>query len=227
MGGFFVTVKTQSTKKGDKVMGLKAKKPPGSNEDFDPIEAGVHQAICIRYYDLGTQYMEKFETSARKVLLMWEVPDSRIQIENKDLPRAISKEYTLSLHRKANLRTDLESWRGKGFTDNELEGFDLDSILGANCMLNIIHKTNDRGTFANIASIMPLMKTMKKQEPENPIVCFSFDNPEIEIPENTPEWIETKIKNSEEWRTFNDYRYSEPPQEPDQEPPLPDDEVPF
>ena len=205
-------------------MGLTARKP--ETNDFDPIEAGVQQAICIRYYDLGTQYMEAFDKSARKVMLMWEVPESRIEIEGKDLPRAISKEYTLSLHKKANLRVDLESWRGKLFTDKELEGFDLDNILGVNCMLNIIHKSNDRGTFANIASVMPLMKNMTKRKPENPTVYFSFDDGEIKIPEGTPQWIEDKIKASEEWNRFENGEEPEPPLG-DREPPLGDDDIPF
>lgn len=205
-------------------MGLTARKPQG-NEDFEPIEAGVNQAICIRYYDLGTQYMEAFDKSARKVMLMWEVPESRIEIEGKDLPRAISKEYTLSLHKKANLRVDLESWRGKMFTERELEGFDLDKILGTNCMLNIIHKSNDRGTFANVASVMPLMKNMSKRKPENPLVCFSFDEGEIKIPEGTPQWIEDKIKSSEEWNMFINGE-GPPPSELGSEI-IPDDDIPF
>jgi len=184
-------------------MGLTARVPEG-NTDFEPIEAGVQQAICVRYYDLGTQHFEweGREKSARRVRLMWEVPDSRIEIEGKDLPRAISKEYTLSLHKKANLRIDLESWRSRIFTEEELEGFDLDNILGVNCMLNVIHKTNDRGTFANIASVMPLMKNMEKLTPENPLVSFNFDNPDFRIPDNTPQWIEDKIKESDEWAAY-------------------------
>jgi len=182
-------------------MGLTARKP--DSEDIEPIEAGVHQAICIRYYDLGTCYMEMFDKSARKVMIMWEIPDCRITIDNKDLPRALSKEYTLSLHKKANLRIDLESWMGRIFTEKELEGFNLDNVLGINCMLNLIHKTNDRGTFANVASVMPLMKGMEKRKPENPLISFSFDDPEIEIPKGTPQWIEDKIKSSEEWAFIN------------------------
>ena len=184
-------------------MGLTARVPEG-NTDFEPIEAGPKQAICIRYYDLGTQHFEweGREKSARRVRLMWEVPDSRIEIEGKDLPRAISKEYTLSLHKKANLRIELESWRAKTFTDKELEGFDLDKILGTNCILNIIHKTTDRGIFANVASVIPLIKNMPKKEPENPLVSFNFDNPDFRIPDNTPEWIEDKIKESDEWAAY-------------------------
>lgn len=205
-------------------MGLVARKPEG--KDIDPIEAGPHQAICIRYYDLGTHYQEIFDTSSRKVMIMWEIPDSRIEVEGKDLPRAISREYTLSLHKKANLRTDLESWRGKTFSEPELEGFNLDKVLGTNCMLNIIHKTNDKGTFANVTGVMPLMKNMEKKEPENPLVYFSFDDAEIEIPKDTPQWIEDKIKTSEEWDSFT--KGEGPPPEPDGDESIPeDDDIPF
>jgi len=207
-------------------MSLMAKKPEGS--DIEPIEAGVHQAICIRYYDLGTHHYEwnNKEISARKVLLMWEVPDERIEIEGKDLPRAISKQYTLSLHKKANLRDDLESWRGKNFTEKELEGFDLDNILGKNCMLNVVHNQTEKATYANIASVMPLMKSMAKKEPENQIHYFSFDDGKIEIPENTPEWIADKIRDSDEWASFTNPNYAAPPEDI-QEPPPPDDDIPF
>jgi hypothetical protein len=209
-------------------MGLKARKPEGSN-DIEPIAAGVHQAICIRYYDLGTHHYEwnNKEISSRKVLLMWEVPDERIEIDGRDLPRALSKEYTLSLHKKAKLRSDLESWRGKGFTDRELEGFDLDNILGKNCMLNVVHNETEKAVYANIASVMPLMKSMEKKQPENQIEYFSFDDAKIEIPDNTPEWIITKIKDSDEWAAFSDPNYEAPFS--DEEPPPPDDdgEIPF
>ena len=211
-------------------MGLIAKKPEGA--DIEPIEAGPHQAICIRYYDLGTQYYawEGKDITARKVMVMWEIPDSRIEIEGNDLPRAISREYTLSLHKKATLRADLESWRGKTFSESELDGFNLDKILGTNCMLNIIHKITDKGTFANVAGVMPLMKNMKKRQPENPLVFFSFDDAEIEIPAGTPQWIEDKIKASNEWDAFTKSGSSEPKQKPGfDEPPLQEEEngIPF
>ncbi len=196
-------------------MGLIAKKPEGA--DIEPIEAGPHQAICIRYYDLGTHYRELFDKSARRVMIMWEIPDSRIEIEGEDLPRAISREYTLSLHKKATLRADLESWRGKTFSDLELEGFNLDKILGTNCMVNIIHKITDKATYANVAGVMPLMKNMKKRQPENPLVSFSFDDAEIEIPKDTPQWIEDKIKASNEWDAFMKSGSPDPKQEPEGE----------
>jgi len=203
-------------------MSLMAKKPAGS--DINPVEPGIHQAICIRYYDLGTQYMEMFQTAARKVLLMWELPDERITINDKDLPRAISKEYTLSLHKKANLRSDLESWRGRKFTEKELDGFDLDKILKANCMLNVIH--NEKG-YAQIAAVMPLMKDKETKKPENPVQYFSFDDGEVAIPEGTPEWIANKIKNSDEWTSFTNPNYAATSDEERFPAPDDNDEIPF
>ena len=208
-------------------MGLTARKPQGG-DDYPIIEAGVHHGICYRYYDLGTQYMQTFETSARKVMLVWELPEQRIEIEGKDKPMAISKEYTLSLHKKANLRADLESWRGKGFTEKELEGFEIDNLLGVNCMVNIIHKPNAEGrNYARIASIMPLMKGYAKKKSENPVAHFSFDDGEIKIPEDMPDWIRDKVKSSDEWEAFMSPNRHQDEQGFDEEPPPIEDNIPF
>lgn len=178
-------------------------KDTGSGQNFDPVPEGMHHAICYALYDLGTQYNEKYGKFAQKVLITWELPDERIEIEGEgEKPRAISKKYTLSLHEKAILRKDLESWRGKSFTPEELVGFSLTKLLGVNCMLQVIHNKKETKIYSNITSIVPLMKNMEKKEPENRIRYFSFDEHDI-IPEDTPGWIIDIIKSSEEWRSKN------------------------
>jgi hypothetical protein len=78
----------------------------------------------------------------------------------------VTNRYTLSLNEKATLRKHLEAWRGKLFTPAELEGFDLENLLGANCQLQVIHNLSDQGrTFANIQAIVPLGKGMTKLRP--------------------------------------------------------------
>lgn len=179
---------------------------PEDGGDIKPIPTGMHPAICIKIYDLGTQYSDLFDTSAKKVLLMWEIPEQRIVIESddgkkQDLPRGISKIYTQSLHEKSNLRKDLESWRSKPFTDEELEGFDLEKVLGKGCTLQIIHKTKGDRVFANILNVLPANGPTK--EPENDLISFSFQRGDS-IPKNTPKWIEDMIKSSEEWPSYRD-----------------------
>lgn len=183
--------------------GLVAKKPEGGG-DYEPTEAGNHHGICYRYFDLGTQHSELFNKDIHKVLIIWELPELRIEYEGENKPRVISNEYSLSLHKKSNLRKDLESWRGKPFTDKELEGFNLDKILGVNGIINIIHNTKDDRTYANVASIGPLMINMKRKKPENEIFGWSFtnDGPD-QLPKDTPEWIRNKIEVSLEWKSYS------------------------
>ena len=74
----------------------------------------------------------------------------------------IYRRYALTLNEKASLRKDLESWRGKPFTREEEMGFDVESVIGANCLLNVQHKPAGDKTYANVVSIMPLVKGMPK-----------------------------------------------------------------
>ncbi|MFH1563487.1 MAG: hypothetical protein ABIF11_08780 [Nitrospirota bacterium] len=178
-------------------MALTAKKPEG--EDFEQISEGVKIAICFGLYDIGTQYDEKWDKHSRKVIVVWEIPEERITIDDKDLPRAISQKYTLSLHEKALLRKHLEAWRGKAFTEAELDGFDLKNILGKACQLQIIHNKKDNKTYANISAIMALPKGIQAPEAENPLKFFAFEEG-IDIPENTPKWIADLIKQSTEYK---------------------------
>ena len=175
----------------------------GDGQHFEPLDSGLHHAVCYAVYDLGTHYDERWEKRSRRVLIMWEVPNERIDIERdgkmQNLPRAISKRYTLSLHPKSGLRRDLEGWRGKSFSDDELAGFDLQNLLGANCMLQVVHKEGNNRTFANISSVSRLMKGLSKIEPENAPKFFSFDDGGA-LPEGTPEWVADIIHTADEWQ---------------------------
>jgi hypothetical protein len=205
-------------------MGLLAKQ---GGESFPIIEAGLHQAICCSLYDLGHQYNAKFDKWSHQALVVWELPDLRIEVEKdgkkEDLPRVISKKYTLSLGDKANLRKDLQSWRGKVFSNEELEGFDLQNILGKNCMIQIIHNSKDGKTYANIGTIIPLIKSLTPKQPENPIQYFSMDDHSA-IPDFTPKWIKELIMVSKE---YAEPKEDEPPAEYEHIPDESDDTTPF
>lgn len=213
-------------------MGLVAK-DKGNGKDFDPVPQGVHRAICYGVYDLGTQFSAYYGKSAHKVLLQWELPDCRIDIEKdgdtQNLPRAQSKMYTLSLHEKSNLRKDLESWRGRMFTAQELEGFNLEKLLAAHCQLQIIHRKKEDKTYANVSLIIPAANG-EKGEPENPTRFFSLNDHGMDIPEGTPEWIIKIIQESEEYKAQDDTPtgMDEPPWDDDAPPPDDDlDQIPF
>src|ERR1700684_2934792 len=111
-------------------------KASGGN-DCKPAPAGTHAAVCCDVVDLGmleVSFGGKTKTQ-HKVNLVWQIEEDR----DDGKPFTVRKRYTLSLHEKASLRKDLESWRGRAFTPAELEGFDLEVLIGIGCMLNVIH----------------------------------------------------------------------------------------
>ncbi len=201
-------------------MGLTARDKGGT--DFQPIPEDLHLAICYGIFDIGTQFNEKWDKSSHQVILVWELPDCRGEFERDgkrvNLPRAISKTYTLSLHEKATLRKDLESWRGKKFSEDELKGFDLKKLLGAACQIQVLHNKIGDKLFTNIATITKAPAGTKPY-PENAPTFFSFEDG-MEIPASTPKWIADKIRASEEFHGLSENRTEQPREELG-------DEVPF
>ncbi len=180
------------------------------------IPSGLQEAVCYVVCDLGTEYSEVFKTSSRKIVLVWEIAGLRIDIEDKEthekknLPRVISKQYTLSLSEKANLRHDLASWRGRDFTPAEEKGFNVNNVLGAPCLLNIVHKTKQDGTvYAAIGAVITLKG--KKLKAENPLVLYGIEEHGKAIPESLPEWIVNKIKASPEYQAILNPVVDQPP----------------
>lgn len=143
-------------------------------EKFPLPNEGTVQAVCAGVWDIGLQSTPFVdETTGKpkvqhKIVIAWEInqmidaPDS----EFHGKPYMLSKTYTLSLGEKSNLRHDLESWRGKPFTDDELKsGIDLEKLYGVNCIVGVAHVTKNDKTFANITSILPPLKGMEKMTP--------------------------------------------------------------
>lgn len=135
-------------------------KASGEGKTFDPAPAGVHQGVCVDVIDLGILDVTWQGKSKKqhKINVAWQIAELR----EDGKPFLVFKRYTLSLSEKANLRKDLESWRGRAFTREEEMGFDVESVIGANCLLNIQHNQVADKTYANVVSIMPLVKGMPK-----------------------------------------------------------------
>lgn len=131
-----------------------------SGKEFQPAPAGTHAAVCCDIVDLGTLEVTfgGKTKSQHKIRVVWQIDEER----DDGKPFTVGKRYTLSLHEKSNLRKDLESWRGKSFTPEELDGFDLEVLIGIGCMVNIIHQPKQDGgqPWANVAAVMKLLKGM-------------------------------------------------------------------
>jgi len=178
--------------------------------EFTPVPAGLHLARCYRIVDLGTQTVEYMgETKQqRKIMLGWELhgkDDSGNElVTNTGNPLAIFKNYTLSWNEKANLRTDLQGWRNKPFTEEEMRRFDISSILGAWCMLNVIQRPGKNGKmYSNVGSISPVPPIVKQAglpPAVNPNQIFRLAEPDYDLFETFGKGLKEKIQASPEWQ---------------------------
>lgn len=151
--------------------------------------------------DLGTQeetYMGKPIKPVHKVRIGFELPtEKHVFFEEKgEEPFTLSKKYTVSLGEKANLKKELESWRGKPFSAEELKGFEIAKLLGAPVTLTVIHKTKkDGGITAVISALNPLMAQMKSQMPPaiNKPILYTIEQGKDAVYQSLPEWIQEEI----------------------------------
>lgn len=167
--------------------------------DFTPAPAGTHIARSVRIIDLGTQrgeYQGK-PTVRQQFVLQWELPGELIEINGEEKPMLVSKFYTNSLHEKAKLRQDLESWRAKPFTQEELIKFDLMNVLDRPAMLSIVH--DERGK-ARVATVSGLPKGTRCPPAHNEINAFWIDEWNEGAFEALPKGFRAIIEQSDEYR---------------------------
>lgn len=171
----------------------------GGGGDFSPVPAGTHTAICDMVVDLGKQRIvsQMFGESVKhQVYIRWQIPAERVEWEKDgqkmEGPAVIGKTYTLSLGEKANLRKDLQAWRTKPFTPDELRGFDIAKLLGAPATITVTHTEKNGKTYANVASLGGLMKGVTKPEVEGEAVIYDAEN--LGNIDKLSKWLREKVQ---------------------------------
>ena len=161
------------------------------------MEEGIYAAVCSKIVDLGMQYSPIYNNTYPKVRVFWEIPGQTLEVNGQLVNREISKDFTSSLNEKSKLRQFLQSWRGKVFTPEELQGFDLKKILGAGCQVQVMHKTTEKGDYANVENVIALPKGTPVAKPTTTIY-FDMDEPETYAAFNQlPFFVQEKISKAE------------------------------
>ena len=164
---------------------------------FESMPQGTQHAVCDMVVDLGAQNgsWQGQPKVSHQVYIRWQVPIHRVNYEHDgkqiEGPMTIGKVYTASLSQKANLRKDLEGWRGKQFTAEELQSFDLTGVIGANCYLVVTHAIKGENTYANITSIAGLPAGVAKITVEGEALTYASDDTASH--DRLPKWIKEKI----------------------------------
>jgi len=129
---------------------------------FTPHPADLYPMVCVDCIDLGERVKSfKGETPylAHCVTLVFQSGEKNAEGRLHE----VSREFTVSMGKKASLRAFLESWRSKGYTEEEARaGVELHKLVGANALIAVEHVTSAATgrTYANIRSISKLPKGM-------------------------------------------------------------------
>lgn len=176
-------------------MSLKIKKTVINT--IPPLEDNSYTAVCTAVIDLGEQYTQfdkqKQGTYKPQCMFIFEIPDERVEIDGESKPRWISsKRFTAILSERSSLFQFLTSWGNK-----EIENIDLTSVLGRGAVLTISQKEKTDGTkYNSIEGITGLPKGIPAPKPESELLAFDADEPDMEVLEKLPTWIQDIIKKS-------------------------------
>lgn len=177
-----------------------------------PLANGVYIAICSGLIDLGIQVSEQFGTKSRKMIVQWTILGETVDVNCEQLPRIMHKQYGFSLGSKSNLRKDLEAWRGRAFTEEELNGFDLKNILNVPCQMQIITKERaGKSDVNNISGIMSLPKGNNVDKLNDADLVY-FDIEDVSTYkqfERIPKWVQEVIKQAENYEESGLKKYVE------------------
>jgi len=196
----------------------------GGGGSFKQLDPGSYPAVCTQIVGIGPQ--ESNFGLKEKIKLRFEVPSERVEWEvdgeQMEGPIITWATYTASLNEKANLRMALEGWRGRAFSDEELKGFEMDAILGAPCMLSIIHRESNGKTYANIASISKLMNGVTPPKAEGELISFDIRSYSPGQYTALPEWLQKRVDEGLTHITVESENPAPPPDDG-----WTDDDIPF
>ena len=98
------------------------------SDEWNNPKPGLHNAVLVDVIDKGLQTWDVRGKSvqAPKVRLLWEVEEKT----DGGKPMLVGKNYTKSLAPNSNLRAMLRSWLGREMSEQELNNFDTDDLIG-------------------------------------------------------------------------------------------------
>ncbi len=178
------------------------KKPEGNVNKQEALEAGNYLARVVQVYDLGLQaqkpYMGQEKPPAHMLSITYELVTEFCKDEKgedmEDKPRFISETFPLR-HISVELATSTK--RLKAIDPKGEAGGDFTKLIGMSCTVTIVQdigKGKHAGKiFTSIGAVTPPMKGIPVPELINDPRVFVLDDPDLEVFNNIPEWLQNKI----------------------------------
>jgi hypothetical protein len=194
-------------------LGLNAKKVPssGGNRIEQPlIDVGGCPARVVQVIDLGLQpqsYQGEEKPPAREINLTYELTDEFCVDEEgnvqEDKPRWLSERLPLKNLKAEKAKSTL---RYKAIDPTDKFDGDFSQLIGQPCVVNVVHNAgkgkNAGKVYNNVGSVSPIRpKDAEKLAPlVNKPVVFLVDEPDIEVFNSLPEFLQEIIKSNLEFQ---------------------------
>jgi len=184
-------------------MSIIAQPSTNNNGAGQTVPAGTHVARCYQIIHIGTivDTYQGEEKLVNKVRIVFELPLETADFGKGEQPFSIGRDFTLSMHEKSGLRAFVQGWLGKAMSDAEANKFDIATLLGKECMLNVMHRTANTGrTYADIKGASPLVKGMSCPPLLNSAFLLDYDSEDFDLRfKMLPEWLQNKVSSSKEF----------------------------
>jgi hypothetical protein len=128
--------------------------------DYENHPEGQFRAVCADVVDLG---MVENRTSGKlqhKLALVFHTEEKM----RDGRPFEVWERFTASLDERARLRKFLQGWRGRAFSQEELDGFDVEKLIGVPAYIQVLHVHKNGKTYANVETAMLPPKGTPKVE---------------------------------------------------------------
>lgn len=192
-------------------MSLNAKKLPASSNNNakrpDPLEEGTYPARLVQVILMGIQKERPYKGEERAprlyLRLTYEMLDEFMKDDDGndllDKPRWLSEEIPFM-----TLKADLAKSTKRYYAldpEARVDG-DWAQLVGAPCMVTVVTEADKRPgvdriyeKVASVSSMRP-KEAAKAPELKNPGRIFDFYDPDLEVFNDLPDWIQDKIKSA-------------------------------
>ena len=185
-------------------MGLNAKRvaSAGNSNRVEQanIEPGVYPARLVQIISLGVQPQRAFQGKEKapvaEIMLTYELVDEFMKDEDgndlEDKPRWVSESFPFH-----NLKADLAKSTKRYMAFDPTESYDGDwsKCIGQAINVTMVQNKNGDRIYDNVANIAAMRPKDAAQCPElvNPSKVFDLEEPDMEVFNALPKWIQEKI----------------------------------
>lgn len=189
-------------------MTLNARNVPSGGKPQDPFDPGTYPSRTVQIIDLGLQpqtFNNEEKPPRNEIMLTYETVDEFMKDEEgndrEDKPRWISETFPLN---SLNSERAKSTARYTALDPNLDHDGDWSKLLDIPCNVTIVNKPSSKdkkriNSYVGAVSAMRPRDAQKTKALVNKPKFFTMDDPDLEVFQSLPDWIQTKIKSGLEF----------------------------